>query len=467
MPATRLEHDALGQVRVPRQAYYGAQTVRALANFPISGVTLQPEIVHAIAWVKRAAAEANARLGLLPRRAASAIRRACDEILADQWSDQFRVDIYQAGAGTSFHMNVNEVIANRANELLGGRRGQYRPLHPNDHVNMAQSTNDVVPTAVRLAVLMQLPALLQSMEQLERDFLRQARRCHPIVKSARTHLQDAVPIRLGQNFQAWALMVRHARAQVRVAARGLTALNLGGTAVGTGVNAHPRYQRLVVRLLRQWTKLPVQPARDLVHATQDLGDLARFSSSLRDYALSLIKIANDLRLMSSGPLTGLAEITLPAVQPGSSIMPGKVNPVMAEMLTMVSFQVIANDLALALAVQAGQLELNVMLPAAAYHLVHSVTIVTNASRVVAVRCIRGIQPNVARCRRYAESSASLVTALVPLIGYEQAAQVAQRAIREGQTIRDVVVAQGLLSAAQARRLLDPRRWTKPMRLRLP
>ena len=464
MPTTRREHDSLGIVQVPASAYYGAQTARALANFQISGLTLQRSMVTALVQVKRAAAEANAELKLLPRRHARAIQRACDEILRGRFQDQFRVDVFQAGAGTSFNMNVNEVIANRANELLGARRGTYRPMHPNDHVNMAQSTNDVIPTSIRLASLAQIQLLLAGMKTLEQSLLAKAHEFMGVVRSARTHLQDAVPIRLGQDFHAWALMVRDARRHVEAASRELHELNLGATAAGTGLNAHPRYRFLAIRELRQRTKLPLKPAHDLVQITQDLGDFAHVSGALRNYALTLIKIANDLRLLTSGPMTGFDEIELPALQPGSSIMPGKVNPVMAEMLNMVSFHVVGNDLAIAMAVQAGQLELNVMMPVVAYNLLQSLEILTHASQTVATKCIRGIRANAARCRRYAELSPSLVTGLMPILGYEQAAKVAQRAVREGKTIREVVVEQRLLSSEQARRLLDPSHWTKPTRL---
>ena len=320
--ATRLERDSLGTRRIPSRAYYGIQTHRAVENFPISGLRLHQGMVRAMALIKKAAAHANVAVGCLPRRFGSAIARACDEVLRGRFDDQFVVDVYQAGAGTSFNMNVNEVIANRANELLGARRGTYRFLHPNDHVNMAQSTNDTIPTAIRLACLMAQPALVDSMARLEAVLSRKARQFGGIVKSGRTHLQDAVPVRLGREFGAYAVAVRKAREAVACSAEALQELNLGGTAVGTGMNAHPRYRRLALQALRRWTQLPVHSAEDLMERMQSAADFARFSGALRAYALELIRIANDLRLLSSGPNTGLGEIELPTVQPGSSIMPG-------------------------------------------------------------------------------------------------------------------------------------------------
>src|SRR3989338_482088 len=334
---TRLERDSLGTKRVPSSAYYGIQTFRAVENFPISGLRLQPEMVRAFALIKKAATKANAATGQLSPRLASAISRACDEVLRGKFDGHFVVDAYQAGAGTSFNMNANEVIANRANELLGARRGSYRHVRPNDHVNMAQSTNDTFPTAMRLACLMTLPELLASMQGLESALQRRARAFRNIVKAGRKHPQDAVPVRLGREFGAYALAVKKARQHVALTADALHELNLGGTAVGTGMNASGRYRRLSISALRQWTRLPVRPAQDLMERTQSLADFTPASGSLRAFALELIRIANDLRLMSSGPNTGFGEIGLPAIQPGSSIMPGKVNPVVPEMVDMVGF----------------------------------------------------------------------------------------------------------------------------------
>ena len=457
---TRTERDSLGTKRVPTSAYYGIQTLRAVENFPISGLRLPVEMVRAYALIKKAAAGANASAGWLPRRHAAAIGRACDEVLRGRFDDHFVVDVYQAGAGTSFNMNVNEVVANRANELLGARRGSYRHVRPNDHVNMAQSTNDTFPTAIRLAALMALPGLLQSMKQLEQALARKARQYAGVVKAGRTHLQDAVPVRLGREFGAYSVAVKKARAHLEQTARALGELNLGGTAVGTGMNAHRRYRTLAIRALRRWTGLKVRPAQDLQERTQSMADFARCSGGLRSYALELIRIANDLRLMSSGPNTGFGEIDLPAVQPGSSIMPGKVNPVMAEMVDMVGFQVLGHDATVAYATQAGQLELNVMMPVIAYNLLQAMRLLTNASRVFAARCILGIVAHRARCEALAHRSLALITALAPQLGYLNAAMLAKESLKTGRSIQDLVVAHRLLSPRLARRLLDPSRLSR-------
>ena len=458
--ATRIERDSLGTKRVPASAYYGIQTVRAIENFPISGLRLQPEMVRAYALIKKAAAGANAALGALPRRQAAAISRACDEILRGRFDDQFVVDAYQAGAGTSLNMNVNEVVANRANELLGAKRGSYKILRPNDHVNMAQSTNDTFPTAIRLAALLALPQLLEAMQQLDDACRGKARQFASVVKAGRTHLQDAVPVRLGREFGAYALAIRKARASVQETAKALNELNLGGTAVGTGMNAPPRYRGLAIRALRRWTRLPLRPAQDLMERTQSLGDFARFSGVLRVYALELIRIANDLRLLSSGPNTGFGEIDLPAMQPGSSIMPGKVNPVMAEMVDMVGFQVLGHDATVAAATQAGQLELNVMMPVVAYNLLQAMRLLTNASRVFAARCIRGIVAHRERCEAFAHRSLALATALNPHIGYLNAAMIAKESLKTGKPIQALVVEHRLMDVRAAKRLLDPHRLSR-------
>ena len=457
---TRLEQDSLGTKRVPAAAYYGIQTLRAVENFPLSGLRLPVEMVRAYALIKKAAAHANAAVGALPRRHAVAISRACDEILQGKFHDHFVVDVYQAGAGTSFNMNVNEVIANRANELLGARKGSYRYLHPNDHVNMAQSTNDTFPTAMRVAGLLVLPQLVASMRRLEGSLRNKATQFARIVKAGRTHLQDAVPVRLGREFGAYALAVAKARTHIEETARLLAELNLGGTAVGTGMNTHPRYRGLAIQALRQWTKLPLRPAQDLQERTQSMADFARLSGSLRAYALELIRIANDLRLMSSGPHTGFGELDLPAIQPGSSIMPGKVNPVIPEMVDMVGFQVLGHDATVAYAVQAGQLELNVMMPVMAYNLLQAMTLLDRSSDILSIRCINGITANPKRCEALAHRSLALVTALAPHIGYLHAARVAKEALKTGTSIQDLVVQHRLLDARTARQLLDPVRLSR-------
>lgn len=459
MPA-RIERDSLGTKRVPSAAYYGIQTLRAVENFPISGLRMPSEMVRAYALIKKAAAQATGSLGLLPRRYAAAIARAADEVVRGRFDEQFVVDVYQAGAGTSFNMNVNEVIANRANELLGSRRGSYRYVRSNDHVNMAQSTNDTFPTAMRLACLMALPPLIQAMRRLEEALERKARQFRGVVKSGRTHLQDAVPVRLGREFGAYAIALRKSREHLVVGARALNELNLGGTAVGTGMNAPPRYRTLAIRALKRWTGFALRPAEDLMERTQSLGDFARLSGSLRVYALELIRIANDLRLMSSGPNTGFGEIDLPAIQPGSSIMPGKVNPVVPEMVDMVGFQVLGHDTTVALATQAGQLELNVMMPVVAYNVLQAMHLLTNASRVFAVRCVQGISVHRARCEALAHRSLALITALAPQIGYLNAARVAKESLSSGKSILELVVDHRLLDARSAKRWLDPVRLSR-------
>jgi aspartate ammonia-lyase len=457
----RVERDSLGPVRVPAGAYYGAQTARAVRNFPVSGRGLPDPFLRAYACIKRAAAETNEALGLLDGRRAGAIRRAASEILAGRHRQQFVVDVFQAGAGTSQNMNLNEVIANRAGEILGGRRGDYRVVHPNDHVNMSQSTNDTFPSAMRLAILLELPALLDSLRRCSTTLDRLGVRFRRTIKSARTHLQDAVPITLGQEFGAYAAMVRRAASRLEESARPLRRLSLGATAAGTGLNAHPRYAARVARVLSRDTGIALRPAANLVEAAMSTADFAAFSGSLRGLAFDLGKIANDLRLMASGPLTGLAEIRLPAVQPGSSIMPGKVNPVMCEMLNMVCFQVAGHDLAVSLASGAGQFELNVMLPVMIHDLLDSMAIMTAAVDLFTRRCLRGIRADADRCRAYFERSPSLATALTPLLGYGRAADLVREAVRTRRTIVDLAREKGLADARLVARLLDAERLTRP------
>src|SRR6058998_1320928 len=391
MSATRVERDPLGELPVPAAALYGIQTERARRNFPISHLAPLAPFVDAVIWIKRAAALTHKQTKRLDPKLADAIVRAADEVLGGAHRDQFVVDPYQAGAGTSHNMNCNEVLANRANELLGGKRGVYQPVHPNDHVNMAQSTNDVIPTAIRLAALAQLPALLDALSRLGRAFLAKGKAFDRILKSGRTHLQDATPIRLGQEFAAYGHTIERHRARLMRAVDDLRDLGIGGTAVGTGLNAEPRYPKLMVKQLQQLTGLELREGADRVQLMQSLGDAAAFSGALRTYAVDLGKIASDIRLLASGPRTGLAEIRLPEVQPGSSIMPGKVNPSIAEMVNMVCFQAIGNDVTIAAAAEAGQLELNVMMPLIAHNLFFTLTILASASRVLAERCVDGIE----------------------------------------------------------------------------
>ena len=415
--ATRIEKDPLGELEVPADAYWGVHTERARQNFPISGLKPLAAFVDAVIWIKRAAAATHKETGRLEARLADAIARAADEVLAGQHRDQFVVDVYQAGAGTSHNMNCNEVLANRANELLGGKRGAYQPVHPNDHVNMAQSTNDVIPTAIRLAALARLEPLLGALDGLAAALEAKGREFDGIVKSGRTHLQDATPIRLGQEFAAYGHTVRRNRDRLARTADDLRDLGIGGTAVGTGLNAEPRYPELMVKHLRALTRLDLRVGTDRVQLMQSMGDVAAFSGAVRALAVDLNKIANDLRLLASGPRTGLSEIVLPAVQPGSSIMPGKVNHSIAEMVNQVCYQVLGNDQTVALACEAGQLELNVMMPVIAHNIVFALEILAAAVQILTARCVAGIAADAAMCTHWLERSPALVTALAPKVGY--------------------------------------------------
>ncbi|HEX4039086.1 MAG TPA: aspartate ammonia-lyase [Acidobacteriaceae bacterium] len=461
MEQTRREKDSLGFVEVPAAALYGAQTARAVENYPISGLRAHPLLIRAIAMVKRAAAEANRELGLLDDRLASAIITAAQEVLSGRWDDQFVVDVFQAGAGVSFHMNANEVIANRASEILGGARGEYKEVHPNDQVNYGQSTNDVFPTAMRLATLLALETLYPELDALADAFAGKGREFDAVMKSGRTHLQDAVPLRLGQEFAAYAVAMRKSAESIRGAGDTLRELGLGGSAVGTGLNTHPDYRAKAIANLARISSQALFPAEDLRWAMQSNAPMAHVSAALRTLALEVIRISNDLRLLASGPNTGFNEIQLPSLQPGSSIMPGKINPVLAELAAMVSFQVIGNDTAVALAVQAGQLELNVMMPTMAYNVLQSITILANTLRQLAARCVAGITANEERCRHYAESTIALATALNPVIGYAKAAELVRESVASGESIVALARKKKLLSDQQLQELLDPAHMTEP------
>ena len=452
----------MGTVEVPASALWGAQTARAVGNFAISGLVEPAAFTDAVVRIELAAARVNARLGLLPTRKARAIQRAAREVLSGRHRDQFVVDVYQAGAGTSFHMNVNEVLSNRAAELLGGRRGDGS-VDPNDDVNMAQSTNDVIPTAMRLAALQLAPPVVAALEGLAATFDGKAARWEGIVKSGRTHLMDATPIRLGQEVSGWAVALRAAAGRVSEVLPELAALGIGGTAVGTGVNADPRYRAAVVKELARLTGVPLLPAPNLFYAMQSLAPFVALSGALRGAAVELVRIGGDVRLLASGPGTGLAELRLPAVQPGSSIMPGKVNPSMAEMLAMVCYQVMGLDQAIAAAAAAGQLELNVMMPLVAFDLLHQLAILANAVRAFDRRLARGLQADPERARFYAERTVSLATALAPRIGYAAAAEIVKESMRSGRAIADLAVERAGLSRAEARRMLDAARLTRPGR----
>jgi len=470
--AYRTEKDSLGEIQVPAGAYWGAQTQRAIHNFPITGLRPYPAFVWAMAMIKRAAAEVNHSLGLFQDREvggetvsgeqiATAIIQAADEVLAGRWTDHFVVDPIQAGAGTSHNMNVNEVIANRANEILGyDLQAAGKPVHPNDHVNMAQSTNDTIPTAIRLGVLWRLDELLQTLDELAAAFSGKAAAFDDIVKSGRTHLQDAVPVRLGQEFGAYARAVERDRQKIEDAATGLRRLGIGGTATGTGLNAHPDYHDRMVETLSRLTRFTLFPSDNLFESMQSMADPVHFSGALRTLAQDLTRIANDLRLLSSGPSTGLAEIQLPVVQPGSSIMPGKVNPVMAEMLNMAMFHVMGNDLTVMMSGQAGQLELNVMMPIIAYNLFQSMDVVINSVTAFTAKLVEGIKANREKAEGWLAKNAILVTALNPVIGYARGAEVAKEAMATGRTVREVVVEKGYLSPEEADRLLNVRALTE-------
>ncbi len=461
MAATREEKDSLGTRQVPADAYYGIQTLRAVENYPISGLKPHRRFIEAFVFQKKASALANVACSVLDKERGDAIVKACDEILSGKLRDQFVVDVLSAGAGVSLHMNVNEVLANRAIEILGGKRGEYSKVHPNDHVNFGQSTNDTVPTAMRVSALMVLRDLEPALAALEKALDVKAKEFDGILKSGRTHLQDAVPIRLGQEFGAYARAIGRCRVALGDAAAQARELGLGGTAAGTGLNTPKGYREAAIAHLAKMTGLDLTPAPDMREAMQSNLPMAAIAGALKMTALELLRITNDLRLLAAGPLTGLAEITLPAVQPGSSIMPGKVNPAILEAAAMVCFHVIGAETAVAMAVQAGQLELNVMMPVMAFEVTFSAEILRNMVEVLRTRCIEGIGADEARCRHYAEISPSIVTALNPYIGYAKGAEVVKEALATGKTIPQVVREKGLLSEEEIRKALDPRSMTEP------
>ncbi|HET6421475.1 MAG TPA: aspartate ammonia-lyase [Geobacteraceae bacterium] len=457
----RIEKDTLGTVEVPDQAYYGAQTARAIINFPISGLKPHPALVWATLVIKKCAAMANMSTGRLDGKIGETIVTAADEALQGRYDAHFVVDPFQAGAGTSHNMNVNEVLANRAEELLGGKRGEYAMVHPNDHVNMAQSTNDVFPTAMRLASLRMISYLRPALERLSGALRGKGAELDGVLKSGRTHLQDAVPIRLGQEFEAYAVSIDKNILTLGKCLDCLCELGIGGTAVGTGLNAEPAYIITVVEKIAEISGFPVFSSPNLIEAMHSMDPFVRLSSALKGLAVNLTRIANDLRLLSSGPMTGFNEINLPPVQPGSSIMPGKVNPVVAEMVNMVSFQVIGADTAVTMAAQAGQLELNVMMPAIIYNLLFSMEILKNAVFKLSESCIEGITANVSRCSEFLEKSMGLATVLAPYIGYAAAAEVAKESVRTGRSSKDIIISRQLLSPKALAEIIDPYPLTTP------
>jgi aspartate ammonia-lyase len=454
----RIEKDTLGEVKVPARAYWGAQTQRAVENFPVSGLRPHRNLIQAHVLVKLACALANRDLGKLDDQTAHTLQHVCMETIEDgKLLDQWVVDAFQAGAGTSFNMNTNEVLANRANEVLGHPLGSYQPIHPNDHVNMSQSTNDTFPTAMHLAALTSGGELAATLDDLADALAEKAAQFDGVIKSARTHLQDAVPIRLGQEFMAYALAVRRGAGALGEALEACKELPLGGSAAGTGFNTHPDFARTAVGHLGE----ELHVAEDLRLSMQSMAPMAGVSAALRNLALELTRISNDLRLLSSGPRTGLAEIRLPAVQPGSSIMPGKVNPSMVECLNMVAMQVVGCDATVAMAVQAGQLELNVFMPVIAHNVLFAMEILTNFLPVFTDRCVRGLSADEARCRAYFESSVGLATLLNQYIGYAKAAEVAKESVKTGKTLRQLILEKGLMTEAQLAAALDPKRVTEP------
>jgi aspartate ammonia-lyase len=458
--ATRTEKDPLGPKEVPTDALYGVQTLRAKENFPISGLAPLWPFVMAQTWIKKAAALTHKETGRLDAKLADAIVKAADEVLARQHDAQFIVDPYQAGAGTSHNMNVNEVLANRANELLGGTRGTYTPVHPNDHVNMAQSTNDTIPTNIRLSILSQLDGLVSAFEALRDALAAKGREFDDIVKAGRTHLQDAMPIRLGQEFTAYAGSLDRNIRRVKQAADYLRDLGIGGSAVGTGVTVEKEYPALMNKHLKSITKLDLRVGEDRIQLMQSMGDAAAFSAALRVLAIDLSKIASDLRLMVMGPRTGIDEIKLPAVQPGSSIMPGKINPSIPEMVNQVCFQVMGLDTTVSIAAEHGQLELNVMMPVIAHNILLSMRILTNTATVFTEKCVVGIEANRDMLAYWVERSAALATALMPHIGYAKAAELSKQSVKEGVLVRDMVKRDKLLPADEIDDVLDLKKMTE-------
>ena len=451
----RIESDSMGDRQIPSSAYYGIQTLRATENFAISGIKPLPTYVDACVIIKKATATVNGDNGCIPQDVSQAIVKAADEILAGKFRSQFVVDVYQAGAGTSHHMNINEVLANRALEILGEEKGNYKRVSPNDHVNYGQSTNDVIPTAIRIGGLLALsgtlyPALNNAITAMSDK----ATEFKDIVKSGRTHLQDAVPVRLGDTFAAWTQILREHQSRINRAAEDLMVLGLGGSAAGTGLNTHRQYRPSVINILSRLINSPLKEAPHLMAAMQSMAPFVNVSGALRNLAQDLVKISHDLRLMDSGPKTGFKEIQLPPVQPGSSIMPGKYNPVMAEMTSMVCFQVIGYDTAINYAAQAGQLELNVMMPLIAYDLIHSIEILGNTMEALTSRCIQRITASPERCLAYAEGSLALVTALNPHIGYLNAAAIAKESMDTGKSLRQIVLEKGLMNEQELAEVLN-------------
>ena len=461
MTKFRIEKDFLGEKEIPKDAYYGVQTMRAVENFPITGYRIHPELIKSLGIVKKAAALANMEVGMLNKGIGEFVLQACDEVISGKWNDQFIVDPIQGGAGTSINMNANEVIANRALELMGEEKGNYKVISPNSHINMSQSTNDAFPTATHIAVLSLMHQLLESTKTMQNAFGTKAKEFAGVIKMGRTHLQDAVPILLGQEFEAYNRVISRDISRMSLSIQHLYEVNMGATAVGTGLNADPTYIDAVVLNLRELSGLPLSRADHLVDATQNTDCYTEVSAMLKVCMINMSKIANDLRLMASGPRDGLFEIMLPARQPGSSIMPGKVNPVMAEVVNQVAFQVMGNDLTISQASEAGQFELNVMEPVLFYNLIQSISIMNNVFNVFTEKCVEGIIANEEHLKQYVEQSVGIITAVNPHIGYELAAQIAKEAIETGDSVRELCIRSGALTAEQLDKILDPYEMTHP------
>ena len=457
----RVENDSIGSKDIPKDMYYGVQTLRAAENFRITGLNMHPEIINSISYIKKAAAITNCEVGLLDKNIATAIVQACDEIIAGQFRDNFIVDPIQGGAGTSLNMNANEVIANRAIEILGGEKGDYSIVHPNDHVNYGQSTNDVFPTAGKMTALRLLKNLKKELYRLYDALCLKATEFDHVIKMGRTQMQDAVPIRLGQEFRAYSVAIRRDINRMDKAMDEMRTLNMGGTAIGTGINADETYLRRIVPNLSQVTGIDLVQAFDLIDATQNLDSFVSVSGAVKACAVTLSKIANDLRLMSSGPRAGFNEINLPAKQNGSSIMPGKVNPVIPEVVNQVAFNIIGNDVTITMAAEAGQLELNAFEPIVFYCMFQSIDTLAYAVQTFVDNCVLGITANETRCRYLVENSVGIITAICPHVGYQKAADIAKKAMHTGEAVRELILQEGLLTEEELNKILDPIQMTKP------
>jgi len=457
----RIEKDTMGEVKVPAWAYWGAQTQRAIENFPISGWRIPKKMIYAIAMIKRYAAEVNAELGLLDPKIADAIIRAAEEVMEGKFDEHFPIDVFQTGSATSTNMNVNEVIANRANEILGSPLGSKHPVHPNDHVNKGQSSNDVIPSAIHIALRLSAEDLIKSLEYLEGAFRKKEEEFKDVIKIGRTHLQDAVPMTLGQEFSAFATQIKHSITRIKNTFYHLEELALGGTAVGTGLNTHKEFAPRVISKISKRTGIPFREAENKFEALATKDAVVEYMGALNTLAVSLMKIGNDIRLLSSGPRTAIAEIILPSLQPGSSIMPGKVNPVIPEMIIQVAAHIMGAHLIVSIGGQHAPLQLNVMQPLIAYHSITSTDILTNAVKVFADKCVIGIEANRKRCEELVEWSMALVTPLALKIGYDRAAEISYKAYKENKTVRQVVVEEGILTEEEAREILDPKKMLGP------